>query len=118
VLYNLEERGVERRVLPFCTQHGIALVGYSPFGSGTFPAAGSRGGRALAEIAQRRGTTPRAVALGFLIRLAGTFAIPKAADAAHVRENAEAAEIALDDADVGLLDGAFPAPPEGPLAML
>jgi diketogulonate reductase-like aldo/keto reductase len=118
VLYNLEERGVERRVLPFCTEHGIALVGYSPFGSGTFPAAGSRGGRALAEIAQRRGTTPRAVALAFLVRLAGTFAIPKAADAAHVRENAEAADIALDDADVAVLDGAFPAPPEGPLAML
>jgi diketogulonate reductase-like aldo/keto reductase len=118
VLYHLEERGVERRVLPFCERHGIALVGYSPFGSGDFAAPGSRGGRALAEVAERRDATPRQVALAFLVRLAGTFAIPKAADVAHVRDNARADGVALDEADLASLEAAFPLPPEGPLAML
>ncbi len=118
VLYNLEERGIERRVLPFCARHGMALVGYSPLGAGSFPAPGSAGGRVLAAVAARRGATPRAVALAFLVRLAGTFAIPKAAALAHARENAAADGVALADADLAEIDAAFPVAADGPLAML
>ena len=37
VLYHLGYRGIERRLLPYCIKHGIAVVGYSPFGHGNFP---------------------------------------------------------------------------------
>ena len=43
VLYHLGERTIERRVVPLCARHHIAVVGYSPFGSGDFPRASSGG---------------------------------------------------------------------------
>jgi diketogulonate reductase-like aldo/keto reductase len=42
VQYNLEYRAIERRLLPYCTEQGIAVVGYSPFGHGNFPTSESR----------------------------------------------------------------------------
>jgi len=32
VLYHLNERSIENAVLPWCEQHEVALVGYTPFG--------------------------------------------------------------------------------------
>lgn len=119
VLYHLAERGIERRVHPYCRRNEIAVVGYSPFGSGEFPSAQSKGGRVLAAVAARCGVSSRAVALAFLVRLDGTFVIPKAARVAHVRENAAAAGVILDENDVAQLDAAFPLPRrDGPLATL
>jgi diketogulonate reductase-like aldo/keto reductase len=68
VLYHLGERAIEHDVLPWCEARGVAVVGYSPFGSGRFPAGSSRGGRVLAEVAAAHGATPRQVALAFLVR--------------------------------------------------
>jgi diketogulonate reductase-like aldo/keto reductase len=75
VLYHLGERAIEHRVLPFCEAHGIAVVAYSPFGSGRFPVPRSAGGRALAEIAAARDATERQVALAFLVRHPSLWAI-------------------------------------------
>ena len=83
VLYHLGERAIEHAVLPWCARNGVALVGYSPFGSGAFPNPASAGGRVLAGIAQAHGTTPYAVALAFLTRMDNTFTIPKTGRAAR-----------------------------------
>jgi diketogulonate reductase-like aldo/keto reductase len=114
VLYHLGERGAEKRLLPYCAERGVAVVGYSPFGQGDFPSPRSAGGRALAAVAARRGTTPRALALAFLTRLDGTFTIPKASREEHVRENARADGVVLEADDVRELDAAFPLPPGNP----
>ena len=108
VLYHLEERAIEHAVLPWCERHGMAVVAYSPFGSGRFPSARSPGGRLLAEIAQARGATPRQVALAFLVRRAGVFTIPKAARVEHALENAAAGELTLSAEEEARLDRAFP----------
>src|SRR5215470_13163136 len=86
----IAERGVERKVIPWCQARDIAVVGYSPFATGHFVSASSPGGRALAEVARRRRATPRQVALAFLSRLPGTFTIPKSSRPEHVRDNAGA----------------------------
>src|SRR5215211_658618 len=54
-LYHLGERHAEADLLDACARNGVALVGYSPFGSGQFPSARSRGGQVLSEIAGKRG---------------------------------------------------------------
>jgi diketogulonate reductase-like aldo/keto reductase len=108
VLYHLEERAIEHAVIPYCEEHGIAVVAYSPFGSGKFPSPGSRGGRVLAEIAEARGATPRQIALAFLVRRPSVFAIPKTSDPGHAEENAAAAEIDLADQEVRRIEEAFP----------
>jgi diketogulonate reductase-like aldo/keto reductase len=108
VLYHLGERAIEHAVAPWCTAHGVAVVGYSPFGSGRFPSARDRAGRVLAEVAAAHRATPRQVALAFLVREPGTFAIPKAARADHALENAAAGDLALGADDVRRLERAFP----------
>ena len=101
VLYNLAERHSEARVLPVCRELGVAFVGYSPFD-------GVEAGGELGKVARELSATPRQVALSFLVRLEGTFAIPKAAQVAHVRENAGGAKIKLSRAQVARLDAAYP----------
>jgi diketogulonate reductase-like aldo/keto reductase len=109
VLYHLEERHADTGLIAFCQKAGAAFVAYSPFGSGKFPASTSPGGKVLAEIARAHGKTPRQVALAFLCREPGTFAIPKAASREHVEENAGAAGLVLTAEEVARLGKAFPA---------
>jgi diketogulonate reductase-like aldo/keto reductase len=108
VLYHLEERTIEHAVIPCCGEHGIAVVAYSPFGSGDFPGPRTPGGKVLAGIAAAHGATPHQIALAFLLRLPGLFAIPKAARAEHAAENAAAAEIQLTESELAQIDEAFP----------
>jgi diketogulonate reductase-like aldo/keto reductase len=108
VLYHLEERAIEHTVLPFCEAHQIAVVAYSPFGSGSFPSPRSGGGRILGEIADAHGATPHQVALAFLLRKPAVFAIPKASSVAHVEQNAVAAELELERDEIERIDAAFP----------
>src|SRR4051794_17629467 len=68
VLYHLKERAIEHAVIPWCEQHGVAVVAYSPFGHDDFPEPRSAQGRLLAEIAAAHNATPRQVALRFLTR--------------------------------------------------
>jgi diketogulonate reductase-like aldo/keto reductase len=108
LLYHLEERGIEHAVIPYCEEHGIAVVAYSPLGSGRFPREGSRGGRVLAEIAAAHGATPRQVALAFLLRRPALFAIPKASRPDHLEQNSAAADLSLSADEARRIDEAFP----------
>jgi diketogulonate reductase-like aldo/keto reductase len=108
VLYHLEERAIEHAVAPWCEAHGVALVGYSPFGHGRFPAPRTNGGRVLQEIAAAHGATPRQVALRFLVRRPPCFTIPKASSPDHAAENAGAGNLRLTEAELARIDEAFP----------
>jgi diketogulonate reductase-like aldo/keto reductase len=110
VRYNLEDRSIERAVLPWCVREGVTLVGYSPFGAGRFPSASTARGRVLADVAQARGVSPYQVALAFLVRLPGTLAIPKAAREAHVADAAAAGSLVLAETDLRAIEAAFPLP--------
>jgi diketogulonate reductase-like aldo/keto reductase len=109
VLYHLGERAIEHAVVPWCDANGVAVVAYSPFGhAGGFPEPHSAGGRVLKAIADRHKSTPRQVALRFLTRRASLFAIPKASNPEHARENAGAATLNLGAAELAEIDAAFP----------
>lgn len=117
VLYHLNERGMEARVLPYCREQGIAIVGYTPFGRGRFPRAQAQPDGVLGRIASRHAKTPRQVILNFLTRDPDLFAIPKASNAAHVEENAGGAGWQLTAEERAEIDAAFPVK-DGPLASL
>ena len=112
VLYHLKERAIEHAVIPWCDQHGVAVVAYSPFGHDDFPASSSKGGAVLARIADARRVTLRQVALGFLTRATTVFAIPKASSAEHAGENAAAGDLVLTIEEIVALDAAFPRVPK------
>jgi len=119
VLYHLGDRGIERKLIPYCVSQGIAVAGYSPFGHGSFPARGSPGWRILEEAGDAHGRTPRQTALNFLAREDGVFTIAKASSVGHVRENAGGMGWSLGGSDIGRIDKAFPAPiRDQPLGMI
>ena len=99
-------------MIPWCEQHGLAVVAYSPLGSRRgFPRSTT-----LDAIAKRLGTTPRQVALAFLTRRPSVFAIPKSSQPAHVDELAR--DITLDSDALSELEAAFPLAAYGGLPMI
>jgi diketogulonate reductase-like aldo/keto reductase len=108
LLYNLTRRGIEFDLLPWSRQNGIPVMAYSPVEQGRL-----LGSPTLRKLAQRLGATPAQVALAWTLREDGVVSIPKAASAAHVRENRKALDLRLGVQDLAELDAEFPAP-EGP----
>jgi diketogulonate reductase-like aldo/keto reductase len=108
VLYHLQERAIEHRVIPWCESHGVAVVAYSPFGHNDFPSTRSPGGKILQQIADAHLATPRQVALAFLIRQPTVFAIPKASSAAHAADNAGASALTLSAVELADIGKVFP----------
>lgn len=117
VLYHLKERGPEARVIPYCRDERIAVVGYTPFGRGRFPRKEAEPSGVIGGLAAKYGKTARQIILNFLTRERNVFAIPKASRVEHVKENAGAAGWTLDPEDARALDAAFPVH-DGPLATL
>jgi len=104
VRYNLLDRSIERDLLPWCDQHRVPIMAYSPLG---------RGGDllrnpALARVADRHQSSPAAVALAWTLRGGRVIAIPESGSPAHVRQNAAALSLRLTDLDVDDLNRAVP----------
>lgn len=114
VLYHVDERGIEWDLLAHCRKSGIMVMAYSPLGQGQV-----LGDATIGRIARKHGVTPAAIALAFVLRQPGVVAIPKSARDEHVKANARALDVVLDEEDLAVLNKAFPAP-TGPsrLAML
>jgi aldehyde reductase len=75
--------------------------------------------RGLQDFGQRHGMSPAQAALAWLLGQDGVIAIPKSANAAHLRENAAAREIRFSPAQRAELDRLFPPPTRAmPLEML
>jgi diketogulonate reductase-like aldo/keto reductase len=111
VLYHLGERAIEHAVLPWCEQHSVAVVAYSPFGHNDFPQPRSQAGLVLQAIAEAHGASVRQVALAFLTRAPSVFAIPKASMPEHAADNAAAGKLMLGKDEIAALDHAFPRGP-------
>ena len=111
VLHHLSERAIEHSVIPWCEQHGVAVVAYSPFGHNDFPQPRSKAGRVLQAIAEAHGASVRQVALAFLTRAPSVFAIPKASTPEHAADNAAAGKLMLGTDEIAALDHAFPRGP-------
>jgi diketogulonate reductase-like aldo/keto reductase len=107
VLYNPGSRGIEFDLLPWCASRAMPVMAYSPVGQ----AGRLLRSRSLRSVAERHGVTPAQVAIAWSLRLGGVITIPKAGDAAHVRENAQAAALVLSAQDCAEIDAEY-APPK------
>jgi diketogulonate reductase-like aldo/keto reductase len=107
VLYHPDSRGIEFDLLPWCLEHRIPVMAYSPLGHNVRRLLGSA---ALQAVAGRHGVTPACVAIAWGLRDGNVISIPKAADLAHVRENAGAADLVLTAEDLAAIDAAHRPP--------
>jgi diketogulonate reductase-like aldo/keto reductase len=107
VLYNIGDRGIEQDLLPWCKEHGMPVMAYSPLGG---PGANLLRDPTLARIGAAHGYSAAAVALAWAIRSGNVIAIPESGSAAHVKENAVALSMTLTPEDLQTLDAAHPPP--------
>ena len=107
VLYNLAKRDIDRDLLPWCKQHGMPVMAYSPLGG-----AGASLLRepTLARIGAAHNCSAAAVALAWTIRNENVIAIPESGSAEHVKENAVALSLTLTPDELRALDAAHPPP--------
>jgi diketogulonate reductase-like aldo/keto reductase len=107
VPYNIGDRRIENDLLPWCDQHGMPVMAYSPLGG---PGASLLGNPTLARVGAARGCSAAAVALAWTVRSGNVIAIPESGLAAHVKENAVALTLTLTTQELQTLDAAYPPP--------
>jgi diketogulonate reductase-like aldo/keto reductase len=105
VLYNLERRGIEFDLLPWCQRSDVPVMAYSPIEQGRVLRHVT-----LKTIAARLGVTPAQVALAWVLRQDGVCAIPESGNPEHVRDNRGALDVRLTPEDLADLDETFPPP--------
>ncbi|NDL62467.1 aldo/keto reductase [Acerihabitans arboris] len=110
VLYHLASRGIEYDLLPWCQERRVPVMAYCPLAQAGKLRNGLMDNPAVQHIAGELGVTAAQVLLAWAIRRPGVIAIPKAGSEAHVKENAQALDIELGQAQLDALDHAFPAP--------
>jgi diketogulonate reductase-like aldo/keto reductase len=106
VLYHPDSRGIEYDLLPWCLEHRMPVMAYSPIGQGDRLLRST----ALREVAKRHDATPAQIAIAWGLRHPHVISIPKAVDPLHVRENAAAGDITLTEADLAAIDAEHPPP--------
>ena len=128
VRFSLLHREPERELVPWASQNGRLIVAYSPLGQGLLsgryqsaPPSNFRRMRAdfstesrrrrepliaaLREIGARHSATPSQIALAWLLSKPNVVAIPGASSVEQLEENAAAADVGLDAAEVARLEG-------------
>lgn len=106
VSYSLHNRRIERDLLPWCAQHNMPVMAYSPLGGDHNLVVKDP---APTQIGAAHGCSAAAVALAWVIRSGNVIAIPESGSPPHTRENAAAMTVTLTPQDLKTLDAAYPA---------
>ena len=110
VLYHVASRGIEYDLLPWCQQQQMSVMAYSPLAQAGRLRSDVLTNTVVNDIARARNVSAAQILLAWVIRHQGVMAIPKAANVAHVEQNAAALAITLSADELKLLDKAYPAP--------
>ena len=111
VLYNLNNRRIERDLLPYCQQNKITIIAYTPLDSGSLASSPrfmpARRSQALGRLAEELGKTRAQIALNWCISRPNVIAIPKSDSISRTVENCEAGDWKLTADQVRMLDEAY-----------
>jgi len=117
VLYNLSERGIEYNLIAKQQRHGMALIGYSPFGSGNGQSIQLP--KPVQTIAAAHKLSRQQLLLAWALRSGQVLSIPKTASVAHMQDNIDAATVVFSSDELAVIDQYFPAPQQKePLATI
>ena len=112
VLYNLKRRDIERDLVPFCEEHGITIMAYTPLADGSLAVRprvrAGHSWEALEGVARETGRTPAQVSLNWCLTRSPVVVIPKTNSVARTEENCGASGWNLTPEQVRRLEDAFP----------
>lgn len=103
VLYNLVNRTIEDRLLPYCQQHGVSVIAYCPLARGLPHLLDCDPEGVLPALARETGKTIAQLALNWCLCKDGVFVIPKGNSVAHILENCGASDWRLTPEQEALL---------------
>lgn len=109
-LYNLSSRGVEYDLIPWCKEHDVLIMTYSPLGNENMKREAMTKDPNVISIAERHKVPVEAVVLSFVIRNNDLIAVFKTSSHNHLVDNMKVLDVQLDDEDMELLERSFPAP--------
>jgi diketogulonate reductase-like aldo/keto reductase len=108
VLYNLNNRGIERDLIPYCEKNGATIIAYTPLDDGRLSTGlRGRGLKILGQIASEMNKTRAQVALNWCTALPNVIAIPKSNSVIRTAENCGASGWRLSREQIRLLDESF-----------
>jgi diketogulonate reductase-like aldo/keto reductase len=111
VLYNLNSREIERDLLPYCQQHHVTVIAYTPLDDGRLATPSrfrrSRGMKVLEQVASEVQKTLAQVALNWCTSRPYVITIPKSDSVTRTEENCMASGWRLSQAQIQRLDEAF-----------
>jgi len=111
VLYNLNSRELEQDLLPYCQQHHVTIIAYTPLDDGRLLTKTwlrrNRGMQALEQVATQVQKTRAQVALNWCTTRSNVITIPKSDSVGRTEENCQASGWRLSQAQLTLLDQAF-----------
>lgn len=110
VLYNMSNRGIEFDLLPWMRERQMPLMAYTPLGHGDTLKANFTKNPILLEIAAQHKCSVYQILLAWCIRAGDVIAVPKSGNPEHVKANARALEIKLNDEELNLIEAIFPRP--------
>jgi diketogulonate reductase-like aldo/keto reductase len=114
VYYALNQRGIEFDLLPAMNKLNIALMAYSPLGTGNLAQHAG-----LSLLAAEHDLSATQLALAWILRHPYAVAIPKSTQLARIEENWQANQIQLSDTALTQLDALFKSPTRAsPLAII
>jgi len=112
VRYNLNDRSIERDMLPYCEEKGITIMAYTPLDDGNLTNAGNNliknnKMKVLDEISQETDKTMGQVALNWCTSKKNVIAIPKSNSLERTVENCGASGWRLSPEQIRRLNDAF-----------
>ena len=111
VLYNLNNREIEKDLLPYCQKNQITIIAYTPLDNGKLTKKprlmSNRSMKVLEQIVIELQKTIAQVALNWCTSRPNVIAIPKSNSVARTIENCDASGWRLTQDHIRLLDEAF-----------
>lgn len=103
--YSIIDRSLEVEMLPYCQNHRVTLLAYSPLGHSFQNILTADSNGVLQSIARDTGKTKAQVALNWCLCKSGVVVIPKTESSEHMAENCRSSGWRLNDEQIAMLDG-------------
>ena len=110
VRYSLVQRTIEEELLPYCQEHDVTIIAYSPLAIGLEKLRAGLMGGALADVARDAGKTEAQVALNWCTSKGNVIAIPKSDSVVRTEENCMASGWRLTSEQIQVLEHASSGP--------
>lgn len=109
VRYSLDDRAIEKDVLPFCVKNGVTVIAYTPLGSGRLCRRSKGKDRygVLSAVTQSAGKTEAQIALNWCLCHENVVVIPKSDSVSRTEENCGASGWRLTAEQFERLNAAF-----------